>query len=311
MSTAPGALQQPRDPFGRADLQHALDRQEVDPEVERGGCDDRLQPAFLQAELDPLAHVLVERAVVQRDHAGPLGPLLEQQLVPGLGLRAHVDEDERRRGLFDLGDHRQLHLLAQVATPRESPRLLGQQRVDHERLVDAALDQHRRIALRAAADQHLHRLVEVAERRAQAPDDQLRVPALQPGERELHLHTALVAHQLMPFVDDHRVHARQLGACVVARQHQAQRLGGRDERGRELAVLARAFGRQRVAGAHADRPVAGLVRQRQAQRACRIGGQRAHRRQPKHAERRCVHAVQRHTECLGTACTHRRSACCG
>ena len=120
MAAPAGALQEARDAFRRADLQHALDRQEVDAEVERRGRDDRLQAPFLQPELDPVAHLLVERAVVQRDDAGPVGARIEDELVPGLGLRAHVDEDERRRRALDLLDHRQLHLLAEVAAPREA-----------------------------------------------------------------------------------------------------------------------------------------------------------------------------------------------
>ena len=75
MAAAAGALQQPRDALRRADLQHALHRQEVHAQVQRRGGDHRLQPPFLQAQLDPLAHLLVERAVVQRDEARPFGPL--------------------------------------------------------------------------------------------------------------------------------------------------------------------------------------------------------------------------------------------
>ena len=95
MARAARALQQPRDALGRADLQHALDRQEVDAQVQARRADHGLAAAVLQAQLHPLAHLAVERAVVQRDHAGPVGPRLQQRLVPDLGLRARVGEDQR------------------------------------------------------------------------------------------------------------------------------------------------------------------------------------------------------------------------
>ena len=57
VAAAAGALKEPRDPFGRADLQHPLDRQEVDAEVEARGADDRLQRPVLQALLDPVARL--------------------------------------------------------------------------------------------------------------------------------------------------------------------------------------------------------------------------------------------------------------
>ena len=66
------------------------------------------------------------------------GRASRMQLVPGLGLRAHVDEDERRRRARDLVDDRLLHLLAEVAAPREAARIGGQQRVDDEVLLDPA-----------------------------------------------------------------------------------------------------------------------------------------------------------------------------
>ena len=53
MARAAGALQQPRHALGRADLQHALDRQEVDAQVEARGADHRLQLAVLQARARP------------------------------------------------------------------------------------------------------------------------------------------------------------------------------------------------------------------------------------------------------------------
>ena len=286
MAAAPGALQQARDTLGRADLQHPLDRQEVDAEVERRGRDDRLQPPFLQPEFDPRARRLVERAVVQRDEAGPLGALLQQQLIPDLGLRTHVDEDERRGRLLDLLDDRLLHLLAQMPAPREAAGVVGQQRIDDKRLVDLALHQRAAVVATAMAEQHLHRITQIAERRTQPPHRERRVPVPDARERELHLHAALVAHQLVPLVDDDGVHAFEFGARVLARQHQRERFGCGDERARKAPVLPRALGRWRIAGALAHGPRKAEVGQRQRDRPHRVGRERAHRRQPQHPERR-------------------------
>ena len=106
------------------------------------------------------------------------------------------------------------------------------------------------------------------------------------------------AHQLVPLVDDHGVHGRELVVRRLARQHQAQRLGRRDERGRKAPVLPGALDRRGVAGADADRPGDAEVVERRADRACRVGGERAHRRQPEDAERRW-RAAHRHAERSG------------
>ena len=54
---ATGALHQARHALRRADLQHPLDRQEVDAEVEARGTDDRLQRALLEAQFHPVAYL--------------------------------------------------------------------------------------------------------------------------------------------------------------------------------------------------------------------------------------------------------------
>ena len=85
MAAASRALQEARDALGAADLQHLVDRREVDAEVEARRADDGAQPLRAQAVLDPVAHVALERAVVKRDLPGPVRARLEQRLVPDLG----------------------------------------------------------------------------------------------------------------------------------------------------------------------------------------------------------------------------------
>ncbi len=171
VAAAPGALQQARHALGAADLQHSFHRQEVHAQVERRGGHHRAQRARLQPGLDPFAHALVQRAVVQRDAAGPVGPRVQQQLVPGLGLRAHVGEDQRGRRARDLVHHGLQHLRTQVAAPRKAPRLGRQQGVDAQRLVHTPAHQAAG-AGRTRPEQRTHGLVHVAQRGRQAPHHQ-------------------------------------------------------------------------------------------------------------------------------------------
>lgn len=280
MTAAPRALQQARHPFRGADLQHPLDGQEVHAEVERRGGHHRLEPTFLEPELHPFARVLVDRAVMQRDEAGPVRPRFEQELVPDLGLGPGVGEDERGRGAVDLLDHRLLHLRAEVAGPREAAGLGRHQRVDDQGLVHPPLHE---TAVRAA-EQHVHRLLEVAERGAEPPGQQAGIPAPQPGECQLHLHAALVAEQLVPFVHDDGIDATQLGARVLAGEHEAERLGRRHQCRRPMPVLAGPLAGRGVARAQTHLPAQAQGRHRALERAHRVGSQRAHRRDPQHAQ---------------------------
>ena len=120
VAAAARPLQQPRDALGAAHLQHALDGQEIDAEVQARRAHDGFQVAPFEARLDPFAHLAVERAVVQRDEAGPVRARLDDVLVPQLRLRARVREDQRRFVPLDLVDDRLQHLQAQVAGPRKA-----------------------------------------------------------------------------------------------------------------------------------------------------------------------------------------------
>ena len=151
---------------------------------------------------------------MQRDHAGPFGPLLQQQLVPGLGLRADVDEHQRRGGALDLGDDRHLHLLAEMAAPREPARVIGQQRVDRQRLLDPCRAPACRASWPSSTCIASGRLPSVALRpQTTRPGFQ----RLQARQGELHLHAALVAHQFVPLVDDDGMDAASVRPAACSR----------------------------------------------------------------------------------------------
>ena len=287
VARAAGALQQARHALGRADLQHALHRQKVHAQVQAAGADHGAQAAALEPRLHPFAHTAVQRAVVDGDLPRPVRPRVQQRLVPLLGLRAHVDEHQRGAGrLLQRAHHRRQHGQAQVAGPGEALGPLGQQGVHHQALFHAAA--HQRAAL--PAQQRLHGLGQVAQRGRHAPDQEPRVPAREPRQRQLHLHAAFVAQQLVPFIRHHQAHAGQLLARVRARQQQRQAFGGGDEHRGQTPRLGAAFGAAGIARACAQAPArqAGMLcgqgLQRRRQRTQRVGGQRAHGRDPQHGE---------------------------
>ena len=129
---------------------------------------------------------------MQRDLPGQIRLGIEQRLIPKLGLRARVGEDERALRALDVLHDWLHHAHTQMAAPGEALNRLWQQRIDHDFLVDLAADQH---ALprecRIRANQHAHRLVKIAERGAHAPGLQLLVGAAQPRQAKLQQHAAL------------------------------------------------------------------------------------------------------------------------
>ena len=239
---AAGALQQARDALRAADLQHLVDRREVDAEVEARRADDRAQPPVAQAVLDPVAHVALERAVVQRDRAGPVGPRLEQRLVPDLRLRAHVGEDERRARALDRADHLRQQLRGRCVRPTGSARssagsALSISIVLASRPFDDAGAARRRARGPTRHASASSRLASVAD---SPHTDSAGLQAAQPRERQFGLHAALRRHELVPLVEDDGRHVREALAPVGARQHQRQALRRGDQRRRQPLRLLRA-----------------------------------------------------------------------
>ncbi len=218
--------------------------------------------------------------MVDGDQAGPLRPRLQDRLVPELGLRARVGEHERRACLRDLAQHGFEHPDAEVAAPGKAAGVVGQQGVDDERLVDATPHQY----AVGAVQQRAHGLVEVAERCAQAPGRQARRKAAQPRQRELHLHSALVADQLVPFVDHDQGQAGEQFATVGTGEQQRQAFRCRDQHFGQAPALPGALRGAGVAGACADLPRQAEVGQRCGQRPRRVRRQRPHRRDPQQAQ---------------------------
>jgi hypothetical protein len=130
VAASPCPLQKPRDAFGRPDLDHALDGQEIDAEVETRGANDRFKRSVLQPLLHPVARLTRQRAVMDRKNSGPFRPEAKNMLIPEFRLRPRVGEDERRRRGFNLCDDRLNHFRPEVTRPRKALRRLRQKGID-------------------------------------------------------------------------------------------------------------------------------------------------------------------------------------
>src|SRR5437868_4083089 len=151
MSAACRALQQAGDALRASDLEHAVDRRKVDTQIERRRSDDTPEAPLAQSTFHPVAPRAIDRAVVQRNHARPVRPGSENRLIPDLGLRAGVGEDDRALALLDRIDDLRQHLRTEMSGPRESFDDGRQQRVDDDVFwIDTAHDAMRRHS-RAAA----------------------------------------------------------------------------------------------------------------------------------------------------------------
>ena len=90
--------------------------------------------------------------MVQRHQPRPIGPRLNQRLVPDFGLCPRVGEHQRCAAFFDFINHLRQHGEPQMPAPRKALGAARQQRVDDE------LFRHRAAHQRALvmAEQRVH-----------------------------------------------------------------------------------------------------------------------------------------------------------
>ncbi len=131
-----GALNQAAHGLGASDLEHPVHRGEVDAEVEGRGADHAAEPAVPDAVFHPFPGVAVQRAMMQRDDPGPVGPRLEQCLKPELGRGPGVGEDERGLALLDRADHFGQQPETDLPRPGKPLHGLRNERVHLQRLGD-------------------------------------------------------------------------------------------------------------------------------------------------------------------------------
>ena len=162
------------------------------------------------------------------------------------------------------------------------PGVVGQQRVDDERLVEPAAH-HLAVVV---AEQHLHRLAQVAERRRQAPDDEAGVPAAAAGRAP----AAPARRACCPSARATRRRSRC--APPPSSSRACSRVSIRLS---DSGVVTSAVGKRRSCFARSaggvspvrmptlqwPRPISSSGAR---DRPARVGGQRPHRREPEHAE---------------------------
>ncbi len=287
--------------FGRLDLDDQVDGAHVDPELEARCRDEARDAPRFQILLDEHALFARERAVVGARELA-LGELVQTQREP-FGETAVVDEDDRRPVRLDepedLGVDRRpdgagavlgadVHLdavgqhwlrerrrrpeLAQVLDRDDNLEieLLARAGVDELDLA-AARDEAPDLVERPLCRREADALDRSRDQRVEALDADREVrPALRPGDG-VHL------------VEDQRLDADER-LTRLGRQHQIERLGGRDQDvGRLLQQLA-PFALRRVARAHGHAHLRADPGEWAAEVALDVVVQRLERRDVEHAQ---------------------------
>ncbi|RMS16465.1 hypothetical protein ALP75_203017 [Pseudomonas syringae pv. actinidiae] len=166
--------------------------------------------------------------------------------------------------------------------PRKALDGRRQQRIDQQLLGGLALHGHA-----AVADQYLLRMLLIAQRCGNTPDDQLRVPPAQSSQRQLQLHATFVADQFVPFVHHHHFQRRQGDLCIGAGQQQGQAFRRGDQCRGQASALTSALAAAGIAGTQPHRPRNIQLGQRRFKRTRRVRSQRTHGRDPQHTQRCC------------------------
>ena len=227
---------------------------------------------------------------MQRDQAGPIGPRVEQRLIPELGLRARVGEDERGALASISADHCRQHASRRDGRPTGSARRCRAASVSTSALVGTG-PARARLRSPATAEQRVMRIGQVAERRRHAPDLHARTPAraaaparAAPARRAC-CRAARATRPPRPAARSPSIFLR-----VGAREQQREALGRGDQRGRTGGGSARALALTvcRRCAAPTVHAASSGRRSGRLQGARGVGGERAHRRQPEHRERRGV-----------------------
>ncbi len=251
------ALEERGDRSGRADLAHELHRADVDPQLERGGGDQRLQLTRPEPRLHPQPAVLREAPVVGGDHvvAEPLAQLVGQPL----GQPAGVDEHDGRAVAGDvLGDPVE-HVVHLGARGHRLELAVGELDGDVERPpVPGVDDRAVRLAVGAGASADEERgdhLDGLLRRRQAHPRRRHGAHVGEPLEGEAEVAPPLVAGQRVDLVDDDGLDGAERGPAPGRRDEEVERLGRGDDEGARRPDHRRPLAGGGVAGADPDREV--------------------------------------------------------
>jgi len=241
-----------RDVARRLQLHHQVDSPDVDPELERRGCDERAQLAVLQPVLGLEAGAARERAVMGCD--ATVGDPVVQIAREPLGGAPALREDEGRPVRLDqLGDLLERRFPDGV-TRRRQEVVYRRDHLKVEVAREAGVDRDG-VGRGGAGQEAASRLDRAHRRRAADPLRAARRVArfdntLEALERERQMGAALGPHQRVNLVDDQEPGVGERRAESLAREQDEQRLGRRDQHVRGPARHRLPLRGQRVAGAH-------------------------------------------------------------
>ncbi len=282
MACAPGALAQPRHALGAAQLQYLFNLREIHAEVEAGGRHHAAQRACAQAVFHLLPQCWIQRAMMQCQRVRVFRPYRRQRLVPQLGLRAGVGEQQAAAYGHQCVQHARQLRQAEMPRPRETFTGFRQQAAHADRARTNALYDR---CILLARQQHVAGLRQVAQRGRQSPKLQGRSGVAQHRQVQLQQDAALVAQQFMPFVHHHAAQLAHAWQCVGIAQQQCQRF----RRGHQYVDAAfaglPALAVAGIAAAQADPPAQAQPVDHCLQRTCGITGQCPQRRHPQHLQR--------------------------
>ena len=245
------ALEKGGDRTRRPQLADEVHVADIDPELERGGRHQRLQPPELEAPLGVQPMFLRHAAMVGGDRA--IAEPLRQFARDALGHAAGVDEHQRRAVLLDETREAIVDLRPYLIRHHRFERRIGQFQAEVARALMPGVDDRRfrRGSAGRRADQKLRHRADRILGRGEA--DALKPVPAQRGqalEREAEMRAALVRRHGVDFVDDHRAGGRQHLAARLGAQQDVKRFGRGDEDVRRAPAHPLALGRRRIAGAH-------------------------------------------------------------
>jgi len=257
VSRAPHSLDEGGEAARRAELAHQLHRAHVDPQLEGGRRDQRLELAGAQAGFDTQATIPREAPVVGRNRL--LAQALGQPVGHTLGHTPGIDEDQGRAPLLDMLRDALDHVPHLLSGDHGLELALGQLDGEVELALVAFVDDFAagravlRAAIGAGPDEQpcdaLDGALGCGEADAGGTALAQGVEALE-GEGEVG--APLVPRHGVNLVDDHRLHAAQDRAALFGRDHQVERLGRGDQDVGWAAQHGRTLRGRRVAAAQCD-----------------------------------------------------------
>ena len=216
---AADTLEQAARALRRADIDDEIDIAPVNPEIERRGADDGIEPTGSHRGLDLAALADIERAVMQRD-AMPGIVDLPEHLEHPFGLHAGVDEDQRELVRADLGIDFRHRVAGGMTGPRQPLRRFENAQIRLRRDRRGGFHEIGEQALPVLRRQPAAEVVRLRDRRGKAEADCLRRKFPHAREIEREEIAALARRERVQFIDNDAAQIREKPPGVGMREDQ-------------------------------------------------------------------------------------------